>query len=93
LDLGEMKIIHETLLFQSPVVDIEFSSDNKFMGVFYKVGKIVIINKEREGEFLPVKNIDYELPNPNFCSLSFAPDSSMLANVSSNANTITIWET
>ena len=63
------------------------------MAVFYKSGKIVIINKERPGQFLPVKNIDYELPNTNYCSLSFSADSSLLANISSNANTITVWET
>ena len=93
LDLNEMKIVHETLLFQSPVMDIEFSLDNKFMAVFYKSGKIVIINKERPGQFQPVKNIDYELPNQNYCSLSFSTDSSLLANISSNANTVTVWET
>lgn len=93
VDLEQMKIIHETMLFQSPVMDICFSQDNKFMSVFFKCGKIVIINKERPGEFLPVKNIDYELPNSNYCSLSFSPDSSMLANISSNANTVTVWET
>ena len=74
-------------------MDIEFSLNNKFMAVFFKSGKIVIINKERAGQFQPIKNIDYELPNSNYCSLSFAPDSSMLANISSNANTITVWET
>lgn len=42
---------------------------------------------------MPIKNIDYELPNSNYCSLSFSPDSSLLANISSNANTITVWET
>ena len=88
-----MKIIHETLLFQSPVMDIEFSLNNKFMAVFFKSGKIVIINKEKSGQFHPIKNIDYELPNANYCSLSFSPSSSLLANISSNANTITVWET
>jgi hypothetical protein len=81
-----MKIIHETMLFQSPVMDIEFSLDNRFMAVFFKSGKIVIINKEAQGYFQPVKNIDYELPSQNYCSLSFTRDSSMLANISSNAN-------
>jgi len=74
-------------------MDIEFSLDNRFMAVFFKNGTIVIINKERPGEFLPVKNIDYELPNSNYCSLSFSVDSKLLANISSNANTITVWET
>ena len=49
LDLNQMKIVHETLLFQSPVMDIEFSLDNKLMAVFFKCGKIVIINKDRPG--------------------------------------------
>jgi len=93
IDLENMAVVHETLLFQSPVMDIEFSLDNKFMAVFFKSGKIVIINKERPDHFQPVKNIDYELPNQNYCSLSFSMDSSMLANISSNANTITVWET
>ena len=93
LDLEQMKIVHETLLFQSPIMDIEFSLDNRFMAVFFKNGTIVILNKERPGEFLPVKNIDYELPNSNYCSLSFSVDSRLLANISSNANTITVWET
>jgi hypothetical protein len=30
-------------------MDIEFSLDNKFMAVFFKCGKIVIINKDRPG--------------------------------------------
>lgn len=63
IDLDQMTVVHETMLFQSPVMDIEFSLDNKFMAVFFKSGKIVIINKERPGYFHPVKNIDYELPN------------------------------
>ena len=49
LDLNEMKIVHETLLFQSPVMAIEFSLDNRFMAEFFRSGKIVIINKERAG--------------------------------------------
>jgi len=93
LDLDQMKIVFETMLFQSPVMDIEFSLDNRFMAVFFKSGKIVIMNKERPGEFLPVKNIDYEMPNSNYCSLAFSADSTLLANISSNANTITVWET
>ena len=88
-----MNVVHETMLFQSPVMDIQFSLDNKFMAVFFKSGKIVIINKERPGVFSPVKNIDYELPNQNYCSISFSIDSTLFANISSNANTITVWET
>ena len=44
-------------------MDIEFSYDNHYIAVFYKSGKIVIINKQSPDYFQPVKNIDYELPN------------------------------
>ena len=93
IDLDEMSVVHETLLYESPVMDIDFSLDNRFMAVFHKTGQIVIINKEKPPIFQPVKNIDYELPNQNYCSLAFSPDSSLLANISTNANTITVWET
>jgi len=74
-------------------MDIAFSLDNRFMAVSFKCGTIVIINKERAGSFQPVKNIGYELPNSNYCSISFSVDSEYLANISSNANTVTVWET
>ena len=61
------------------------------MATFFKNGKIVIFNIENE--YAPVKNIDYEFPNANYFSLSFSPDERFLANISSNANTITVWET
>lgn len=61
------------------------------MAVFYKNAKIVIFNIENECK--AVKNIDYEFPNSQHFSLSFSPDGAYLANISSNANTITIWET
>lgn len=61
------------------------------MAVFYKNAKIVIFNIEKECK--PIKNIDYEFPNNEHFSLSFSPDGAYLANISSNANTITIWET
>ncbi len=93
LDLDGMQIVHETTLFQSPVTDIEFTLDNKYMAVFFKSGKIVIIKKEALGEFIPVKNIEFDYPNEHYCSLSFSPDSSLLANISSSANIVTVWET
>jgi WD40 repeat protein len=40
-----------------------------------------------------VKNIDYEFPNDNYFSVSFSPDDKYLANISSNANNVTVWET
>jgi WD40 repeat protein len=71
-------------------MDIQYST--KFMAVFYKNAKIIIFNIEGN-EMKPVKNIDYEFPNNNHFSLSFSPNGSYLANISSNANIITIWET
>lgn len=62
------------------------------MAVFYRNAKIVIFNIEGN-EIKPVKNIDYEFPNNSNFSLSFSPDGAYLANISSNANIITIWET
>ena len=79
------------MIFESPVMDIQFSKTGKFMAVFYKNAKIVIFNIEKECK--PIKNIDYEFPNNEHFSLSFSPDGAYLANISSNANTITIWET
>jgi len=61
------------------------------MAVFYKNAKIVIFNIENECK--AVKNIDYEFPNSQHFSLSFSPDGAYLANISSNANIFTIWET
>ena len=90
-NLKERKMIHETMIFESSVMDIAFSSGGKFMSTFFKNGKIVIFNIENE--YSPVKNIDYEFPNGNYFSISFSPDERFLANISSNANTITVWET
>jgi WD40 repeat protein len=72
-------------------MDIQFDNSSKFMAAFFKNGKIVVFNLERE--FQPVKNIDYEFPNAHYFSLSFSTDGSLLANISSNANTVTVWET
>ena len=84
-------MVHETMIFQAAVCDIAFDSVSKFMAVFFKTGEIVIFNLQRD--FQPVKNIDYEFPNAHYHSLSFSSDGSLLANISSNANTVTIWET
>lgn len=72
-------------------MDISFSQNGKFLAVFFKNAKIVIINIEFD--FTPVKNIDYEFPNGNYFSVDFSPDGGLLANISSNANTVTVWET
>jgi len=90
-NLLDRKVVYETLIFESPIMNISYSENGKFMACFFKNGKIVIFSVEKE--YVPVKNIDYEFPNSNYFSLSFSPDGSMLANISSNANTITVWET
>ena len=59
--------------------------------MFYRCCRIVIFSVEKG--YQPVKNIDYEFPNENYFSLSFSPDGRLLANISSNANNITVWET
>ena len=91
-DIGERKMVHETMIFQSSVMDINFSPEGKFMACFFRNGKIVIFNLDN-GEYIPVKNIDYEFPNVNYFSLCFSPEDRYIANISSNANIITIWET
>lgn len=89
--MSERMMVHENMVFESTVMTINFAQNGKFMAVFYKNSKIVIINSELD--FIPVKNIDYEFPNSNYFSLDFSHDGSLLANISSNANTITVWET
>lgn len=85
------KLMAETMIFEAPVMDLQYSPDNKFLAVFYKSCRIVIFSIEKG--YQPVKSIDYEFPNDNYFSLSFSPDSKYLANISSNANNVTIWET
>ena len=89
---GEKVMRHEVMVFDSPIMDITFSACGKFMSAFYKNGKIVIFNLEKE-QCTPVKNIDYEFPSGDHFSVTFSPDGAYLANISSNANTVTIWET
>ena len=91
-DISERKMVHETMIFQSPIMDICFSPMGKFMATFFKNGKIVIFNLDNS-EYTAVKNIDYEFPNANYFSLDFSPDDLYLVNISSNANIVTVWET
>ena len=44
-------------------------------------------------QFSPIKTLDYDFPNSNYFSLDFSPDGKLLANISTNANTVTVWET
>lgn len=69
----EKKIQYETMIFESAVMDIQYTIQGKFMAVFYKNAKIVIFNIEN-GDIKPVKNIDYEFPNTSNFSLAFSPD-------------------
>lgn len=85
------KLIAETMIFDSPVTDLQYSPENRYLAVFYKCCRIVIFSVEKG--YQPVKNIDYEFPNENYFSLAFSPDDKLLANISSNANNITVWET
>ena len=72
-------------------MDLQYSPDNKFLAVFYKTCRIVIFSLEKG--YQPIKSIDYEYPNENYFSISWSPDSKYLANISSNANNVTVWET
>lgn len=90
-DMQSGKLIAETLIYESPVMDLKFSQDNRFLALFYKSSRIVIFNVEKG--YQPIKTIDYEFPNDNYFSLSFTPDGKYLANISSNANNLTVWET
>lgn len=83
------------MIFDSEVKDLQFTKQRKFLAAFYKCAKIIIFNVE-EGDLNPinaVKSIDYEFPQPDNYSLAFSDDGVYLANISSNANIITVWET
>jgi len=42
---------------------------------------------------VPIKTIDYDFPNNNYFSLDFSSEGNLMANISTNANTVTVWET
>jgi WD40 repeat protein len=69
-DLLSNKLTFETLIFDSPVMDLAFSPSNKFLAVFFKSSRIVIFNLEKGIQ--PVKTIDYDMPNSNYFSLAFS---------------------
>jgi len=46
-DLYEGKLTTETMIYESPVMDLQYSDDNRFLGVLYKSSKIVIFNVEK----------------------------------------------
>ena len=80
----------ETMIFEQAILDMTYSPNGKYLAVFFKSCQIVIFNAANN--YQPIKTIDYEFPNSNYSSLCFSADSAMLANISSNANTVTIWE-
>lgn len=43
--------------------------------------------------YAPIKTLDYDFGNNNYFSIDFSPDGKYLANISTNANTVTLWET
>ena len=93
-NLERRQVVHETMVFESSVMDIVFSPQGKYMAAFFRNAKVVIFKIDPDlDEYIPVKNIDYEFPNPNYFSIDFSPNDALLANISSNANTITVWET
>lgn len=52
-----------------------------------------IIIFDVKNSYSPIKTLDYDFPNNNYFSLDFSLDGKLLANISTNANTITVWET
>jgi WD40 repeat protein len=80
------------MLFEAAVMDVQFTQTVKFMGVFYRNSKLVIFNME-DSQAVPIKNIDFEFPlGRTSYSLAFSADSKFIAHVSSNANTVQVWE-
>ncbi len=85
------KTVLETMIYESPVRDITFSKNVKFMAAILENSRIVIFDVLNN--FNPIKVLDYDFPNSNYFSIDFSPDGRFLANISTNANTITVWET
>jgi WD40 repeat protein len=81
------------------VRDIVYSPDSLLLASISENSRISIYNVTKK--YQPIKTIDCkfpisfidDFPNNNYFSLAFSPDSRLLANISSNANSITIWET
>ena len=85
------KQVMENLIYESPIRAIKFSPDERFLAVMCENSRIVVFAVQNE--FAVVKTIDYDFPNNNYYSIDFSRDGSYLANISTNANTITVWET
>lgn len=85
------KVIYENMVFESWIKDLRFSSDGRLLASISENSRIVIHDAEKE--FIPIKTIDYDFPNNNYFSLDFSKEGNLMANISTNANTITIWET
>lgn len=85
------KVIYENMVFESSIKDLRFSGDGRHLASISENSRIVIHDIERE--FVPIKTIDYDFPNNNYFSLDFSREGNLMANISTNANTITVWET
>jgi WD40 repeat protein len=79
------------MIFESSIKDLKYSGDGRFLASICENSRITIHDAEKE--YAPIKNIDYDFPNNNYFSLDFSQDGNLMANISTNANTITIWET
>ncbi len=81
----------ETLIYESPVRDVSFSKNVKFLAAICENSRIIVFDVLNN--YNPIKVLDYDFPNSNYFSIDFSPDGKYLANISTNANTITVWET
>jgi WD40 repeat protein len=89
-DLYKLELYFETMTNSSEIKDLQFSPDSKFLSVIDRDSRISIYNVDKK---LAIKNIDFSCPNDNYFSLAFSQNSELMANISTNANMITIWET
>ena len=85
------KVIYENMIFESSIKDLRFSTEGRLLASIHENSRIVIFDVEKE--FAPIKTFDYDFPNNNYYSIDFSPEGNLMANISTNANTITVWET
>ena len=85
------KLIYENMIFESSIKDLKFSKEGRLLASIHENSRIVIFDVEKD--FAPIKTFDYDFPNNNYFSIDFSNEGNLMANISTNANTITIWET
>lgn len=89
-DLNQYELYYETMTNNTEVKDLQFSPDSRLLATIDKDSRILMISVENK---LSIKNIDFNCADSSLFSLAFSPNSELFANISTNANTITIWET